>query len=82
MYFVDYLLYHVAAFTELDGHKGIGNRPTYESYQVLSDMDHKLRGRRKHKRRRKGKHKANSAASELTHELPQLDPVGEHSAYL
>ena len=60
MYFIEYLLYHLTAFTELDGHKGIGNQQAYENYKVPSDMDRKIELQTKHKsrkRRKKNKHK-------------------------
>ncbi|KAI2808138.1 hypothetical protein BLOT_006080 [Blomia tropicalis] len=39
MYFIEYLLYHLTAFTEQDGTKGLGNRPAYNTYIVPSDFD-------------------------------------------
>lgn len=47
-YFIEYLLYHLSAFTEADGHRGIGNMPSYESYRLPVEPLHRKRS--KHKR--------------------------------
>ncbi|KAH9392829.1 hypothetical protein TYRP_005918 [Tyrophagus putrescentiae] len=56
MYFIDYLLYHLAGFTEADGQTGIGNMPSYESYRVPSELDDS-RKEQAAGRRRPSKHK-------------------------
>lgn len=70
MYFIEYLLYHLSAFTKFDGPRVLGNLPPpYESYRVHSDMDgkvlqttalnkyfhHNHKKKRKHRKKSKGK---------------------------
>nr|XP_027197021.1 glycoprotein-N-acetylgalactosamine 3-beta-galactosyltransferase 1-like [Dermatophagoides pteronyssinus] len=61
MYFIEYLLYHLAAFSKFDAINGLGNHPpSYLAYQVPSDLDmttimsmtthHNKHHHRKHKR--------------------------------
>lgn len=48
MYFIEYLLYHLTAFTQADGHRGIGNMPSYKSYRVPVEKSlHRKRSKHK-----------------------------------